>query len=157
MSEALKVYGVFHQNNWPMSQLLHDVSGIKSILSRDYTHVANVTARSLDQVWEIIKDKGDVGEGADNWQCWEKHPAVDVLATINRSTCKADVVIEPNGEPHYAGKNGFDYFGGGYDAYIFDVLCVMSMAREKNKPGLWQRVHRKCARAAWIVREFYRQ
>jgi hypothetical protein len=130
------------------------------IFPHDYTPVANVIAKSLDQVWEIIKDKGDVGGGADNWQCWEKHPAVDVLATITRSTSPADVVIEPDGKPHYAGANGFDYGSGGNgnDFHMLDALCVMSMARDKYrkiKPNLWQRIRKASARAVWVLRECY--
>ncbi len=163
MSGILGSYQVWHEKDWPMRRALYQMGrAAKPIFPHDYTLVASVLANRLDRVWEIIKDKGDVGGGADNWQCWEIHPLVDVLATITRSTSQADVVIEPDGQPHYAGTNGFDYGSSdtGNDFHMLDALCVMSMARDnyrKIKPSLWRRVQKACARAVWVLREFYRE
>jgi hypothetical protein len=154
MSNKREVYQVWHENDWPIRRALYQMGkGPKPQFPQDHTHVANVTADSLDEVWEIIRDKGD----RDNWQCWERHPSVHVLAPIKRSTSRADIVFEPDGEPHYAEDNGFDYSYGsdGSDFHMMSVLCQMSMARDNYKPTFWQRVQDKAGRAVKVLRDFY--
>jgi hypothetical protein len=80
-------------------QVLHAKDFTGMILSRmegepyvhGYSHVANVQAKSLDQVFELTNHLDTP---------WQRNPGVQALVETPRSTYTGDVIIDPQGQPY---------------------------------------------------------
>ncbi len=110
MRDKPNVYQVWHDDKWPGSHIRHSLGlGPEPPFPQSYIHVANVRANSLEQVWELTKDKGSMTDWELSWQPWEENREVEVLVMPCRSTSAGDVIVDPQGNEHRVKREGFDY------------------------------------------------
>jgi hypothetical protein len=132
MNDKTAVYQVWHDLGFP-SRGIRYVLGLDrdSLFPQDHAHVANVRAGSLEQVFELTRDKGSMLE-AEHWQPWEENPEVEILVMPSRSTSAGDVIVDPQGNEHRIETQGFDYWKackrGKYKHH--EILGVMAKARQ---------------------------
>jgi hypothetical protein len=134
----MSVYQVWHDPAFP-SSCIRQAMGLEPerVFPDDFMHVANVEAESLEEVWELVSDKGNMVDGADKWECWEENAAVEVLVMPWRSTSAGDVIVTPDGEAYRVQTGGFDYEEASQGKYrLHDILRVMIRARKKLSTAL---------------------
>jgi hypothetical protein len=132
MSDQQAIYQVWHDLGFP-SRGIRCLLGLDrdSLFPQDHAHVANVRAGSLEQAFELTRDKGSMPDGAEHWQPWEENPEVEILVMPWRSTSGGDVIVDPQGNEHRVERQGFDYVEASQRGKyrLHDILRVMIKAR----------------------------